>query len=139
MHINSQVNQTNIQQKYGFLGVDFGMRHVGIAYSENGIAAAAIATVSRGEVISFLTKFCKENPVTTIVIGLPDRETAVRRFGKKLQDILGIAVVFWDETLSSRSAQKTLIASGVARRSRREKEHAVAAALILQSYIDHHS
>ncbi len=124
------------QANKSFIGIDFGMRYVGVAYSQNGISASALTTVSRGELISFLTTFCKENPVTTIVIGLPDRESAVRRFGGKLRDTLGISVVFWDETLSSQSAQETLIASGTSRKRRQEKEHSVAAALILQSYLD---
>lgn len=126
------------QANKSLVGIDFGLRHVGVAYSENGIVASTITTVAHRETVSFLTTFCKTHPVTSIIIGFPEGrlENATRRFGAKLRNTLGVPVVFWDETLSSQEAQKTLIANGASRKRRQEKEHAVAAALILQSYID---
>ena len=125
-----------------YLGIDFGMRHVGFAYCENGISAQPLTTISRIAANSFIAKFCVQHSVKTIVIGMPDgaMSSAVVRFGNKLRDTRGLPVIFWDETLSSKEAQKILIANGVSRKRRQEKEHSVAATLLLQSYIDtHHS
>ena len=59
-----------------------------------------------------------------------------RRFAKALGRGLELEVELWDERLSTVEAERSLIAGGERRARRRELRDAVAAALILQSYLD---
>ena len=53
-----------------------------------------------------------------------------------LERELGLKVELWDERLSTAEAERALIAAGERRARRREVRDGVAAALILQSYLD---
>jgi len=64
---------------------------------------------------------------------------AVRSFESRLMKTLpGIEIIRWDERFSSKEATETIVASGARKSKRREKGvvDAVAAAIILQSYLD---
>jgi putative Holliday junction resolvase len=50
--------------------------------------------------------------------------------------VLDVDLVFWDERLTTEQAEQILIASGRSRRDRQARVDAVAAAAILQSYLD---
>jgi putative holliday junction resolvase len=77
------------------------------------------------------------------VAGLPlhmdgSRGEAVRLvegFTDKLKELTGLPVTLVDERLSSKAAERTLIAGGVRRRERKEVKDKLAAVLILESYL----
>ena len=120
------------------IGIDFGEKHIGLAYSSENIFSEPVQSIAKSCAYDVIKTFCKTNTVDTIIVGLPTGRIAgkVKAFGNNLERMLGITVIFWDETLSSKKAAQKLIDIGASRKNRKRKEHASAAALILQSYID---
>ncbi len=81
-----------------------------------------------------------------LVAGLPltlsgdegPQASAVREAAERYASELHIPVVYWDERLSSSEAKRIMSASGVSDRKKRGTLDKLAAALILQSYLDAH-
>ena len=130
------------------LGLDFGERRIGAAVSDElGITArplAAIERTSRAEDVARIGELARRRKAKVIVVGLPlnmdgsegPAARRARRFGAALRRELGLEVELWDERLSTAEAERALIESGERRARRREVRDGVAAALILQSYLD---
>lgn len=82
-----------------------------------------------------------------VVVGLPlgldgsegASATAARDFAATVREVTGLDVEFQDERFTSRTAEAALIEGGVRRESRKEKRDKVAAAVMLQSYLDRRS
>jgi len=82
-----------------------------------------------------------------IVVGLPvalsGREgtsaKAARRMGQRVSDISGLPVEFYDERFSSVVAERALLESGMRRADRKTKRDMVAAAVMLQAFLDQRS
>lgn len=128
------------------LGVDYGSKRVGLAISDGlGITASPLEVVARTDVVDFVTNLSKETELSKIVLGLPTSlggaegtaAEAARRLGAELGEATGLPVHFHDERFSSRMAESSLLESGMKRRQRRGKVDKVAAALILQDYLNH--
>ena len=127
------------------LGVDYGTKRVGLALSDTlRITANPHSTVPRAEAVAVVMNLVKEMVVGTIVVGLPtglsgDEGTSAseaRKLADELSSATGIDVVLVDERYTSRIAESSLLQTGMKRRERREKVDQVAAALILQDYLD---
>jgi putative pre-16S rRNA nuclease len=79
-----------------------------------------------------------------IVVGLPLRmdgtegpaAAAARKFVQRLQAVVSVPVEVQDERLSTAEAERSLIAADMRRRRRRAVRDAVAAAIMLQTYLD---
>ena len=97
-----------------------------------------IGTATGGTLFLFSRMSAKDAVI--ISIGLPEGKIVpqVKQFAEELSQKTGIPVIFQDETLTSQEAVAKMIMAGKRRKARREKEDAVAAALILQSYLDTH-
>src|SRR3990170_7422524 len=122
------------------LGIDYGRKRIGIALSE-GIFSSPLKVLTVSSINGthlHIERLCKELAVTKVVIGLPGGTMGeeVKRFGRKLYELLHIPVIFFDETLTSRDALRGMIASGKKKKSRRVDIDAYAASLILQSYLN---
>jgi len=132
------------------LGIDLGSKRIGIAKTDElGWGAHPVCVIARHggkrdlEAISTLVK---EHATTAVVVGLPlnmdDSEgraaVAARSFAKKLADHLGIAVYLWDERLTTWEAQEILNRTGVKTGKQRKVIDQLAAALILESYLQAH-
>lgn len=130
------------------MGVDVGTVRVGIALSdERGVMARPLATLPRtgdrgtAEAIRVLAA---GNGVTRIVVGLPlsmnggEQESTedARRLAEAIRGATGLDVVTWDERLTTAAAERSLIESGVRRERRKEIVDQVAAALMLQGFLD---
>jgi len=115
------------------LGVDWGERRIGLAISEGELAEPYGVVGSDDE----LEKVIRQEGIRRVVLGLPEgkHEEVVRRLGRKLEEESGVEVVFWNEVLSTKDALQIAIRSGKKRKSRRELD-AIAAALLLQEYLD---
>ncbi len=127
------------------LGVDYGSKRVGLAISDGlGITASPLEVVPRGGVVEYVTNLAKELEVGKIVLGLPTglggaegtAAEAARKLGGELGEATGLPVDFHDERFTSRMAESSLLESGMKRRQRRDKVDKVAAAIILQDYLD---
>ena len=119
------------------VGIDFGKKQVGVAYSE-GVLASPYATFPTKRAAAELVKLCRAKKLEQIVVGLPEGPTrsATKEFIGELAATTNVPVVWVDETLSSEVARRELIAALAGRKQRKAREHAVAAAVILQTYLD---
>ena len=120
-----------------YLGIDYGDKHIGIAQS-SGTIATGLLSVPTAEAISRIKQLVEKNDIDCCVIGLPSgsMKKQVEAFSKQLHTAIPIKIILWDETLSSFSARESLSATNLSTKNRKNKEHQVAAAAILQSYLD---
>lgn len=130
------------------LGLDVGTERIGVALSDElGLTAQPLTTLAvRGrDPLPEIAGLCREHAVTAIVIGLPlslgggDRGDGSRRardLGRRLAGATGLEVVFRDERFTTAEAERVLIGAGVRRERRRKVVDKLAAALILQGYLD---
>jgi putative Holliday junction resolvase len=137
------------------LGVDLGARRIGLALSDPlGITAGPLAVIQRsgdrGADHRAILETAREAEATRIVVGLP-LSLSTGRAGPAARAVLdevaelalraaaaepAVAVETYDERLSTVSAQAALAAGGVKARARRGMVDKVAAAVILQSWLD---
>jgi putative Holliday junction resolvase len=136
------------------LGVDYGQRRIGLALSDaSGMLARPWKTIARvgnasqvaqaiaGELAALERQ---EEPVGVVVMGYPRRlnghpneQTAsVQKVADHLRRLVGVPLVMQDERLSSREADDLLARSEKDWRKRKERLDAMAAAVILQDYLD---
>ncbi|MGD2039937.1 MAG: Holliday junction resolvase RuvX [Anaerolineae bacterium] len=137
------------------LALDVGERRVGVAVSDvSGLIATPLTVVHRkSKTEDFATIAClvQEQRAGALVIGLPLRANGTRghqarrvqRYADALLEALqaeglDLPVTYWDEQMSTVRAQEAMIASGRKAKRRREQIDAVAAAFILQDYLDVH-
>jgi putative Holliday junction resolvase len=130
------------------LGIDLGEKRIGLALSDPlDITAQGLGVlVSRGVKadLAELGRLICDHQVERVVMGLPRNMDGsegpmaekVRDFGTKLARSSQIEVVYWDERLSTRAAQRIMIEADLSRSKRRDRIDQVAAAIILQNYMD---
>lgn len=124
------------------LGIDYGRVRIGLAMSEGEIASPlGVVHAAQGNFPATFAKIktiCEQNGIDKIVVGVSEGAMAEesKQFGQKLGQLLQMEVEFADETLSSIEAQRAMIDKGAKQKDRREKKDAVAAAVILQNWID---
>lgn len=126
------------------LAIDPGERRTGIALSDPGaVLARPLTTHDRkrdGSLVSLLARLREEHDVEKVLVGLPLTQMAeegsaarhARRLASEIERALGVPVVLVDERYSSAEAGRIL----AGRRLPKERRDAVAAALILQTYLD---
>lgn len=122
----------------GTLGIDFGLKKIGVAIAEGELAEPLLVIENRQSIARKFLEICQEYNIEKIVIGLPEGEIVadIRRFGENLAKKTHRPVVYQDETLTTKETIAKMIEAGRGRKYRREKEDAFAAALILQKYLD---
>ncbi len=122
------------------LGVDYGRRKIGLAISDGVIAEPlrVIRVEGADDGIKEVSNIAKKLDVSKVIIGISEGEMAqeTKEFGRILENIIKIQVVFQDETLSTFTAQQLSISANIKRKKRKAMEDAYSASLILQSYID---
>jgi putative holliday junction resolvase len=127
------------------LGVDYGTKRVGLAISDPlGLTARPLSVVPRSSVVDEVVNLVKRQDVGTIVVGLPTglsgeegmSASEARKLADELGSATGVQVVLVDERYTSRMAEGALLESGMRRQKRRESVDKVAAAIILQDYLD---
>jgi len=133
-----------------YLGIDNGEKRVGLALSDPlKIIATPFRTLlvhNTNQVIRELDKIIDEQDVELIVVGNPlgmkGQQTAqtkrVIEFTDKLRDI-GYKVMLEDERLSSVSAKRVMIEQKIKTGYNKELIDQIAAAIILQQFLDKQS
>lgn len=134
-----------------WLAVDPGDKYIGLAVSDpTGTVVRPLAALTHASYASSATKILKaaeEQQAQGIIVGLPlDEEGEIGpqarkagRLAEALRAVSALTIVLHDESLSSREAQRLRRAAGKKKRPRNNTEHAQAAAVILQSYLDEHT
>lgn len=130
------------------IGIDYGRKRVGVAVSDPlGIFASALDTVPAAKIIDYLKNYTQNNKVARFVVGYPMNlngrpaecaqyvDVFLKHLKKQFPDI---PVTLEDERFTSQLAMKAMIAGGMKKQDRREKENVdkISAAIILQSYMD---
>lgn len=131
------------------LGVDPGQARIGLALSDPLRVTAQplpkLDCVGPKKDLNRIADLVRERNVTTVVIGLPlsldgsDGPAAVasREMAEGLSRRLhGVEILLWDERLTTVVAERTMVAANVRRKKRRDNVDSVAAALILQNWLD---
>ena len=131
------------------LGIDPGTVRIGLALSDpSGVIASPLSVLTRrstAEDMAALRTLVAEHEVERVVIGLPRlmdgrldaAAAAAQEFGNQLARTIGRPVEYWDERLTTVAAERYLVAQGKRRRQRRADVDRMAAALLLQSYLDY--
>ena len=130
------------------MALDVGSARVGVAISDPlGLTAQPISTIQRTGIrqdLKAIVDLARKHEADSIVVGLPlklDGETgpaaaSILQFVDRLRAVVSIPVVTWDERLSTVQAERALLEGDVSRRRRRDTIDKVAAAIILQAYLD---
>ncbi len=131
-----------------FLGLDVGDKRIGIALSDEGaVIASPRETLERKGTkkdVAYLLDLARREGVSEILVGMPfsldgsagPQAEKVARFVEALRASAPVPVTTWDERLSTVVAERAMIEADVSRAKRRGALDRVAAALILQSYLD---
>jgi len=132
------------------MALDYGTRAIGVAISDElKLTVRPLTTLrrerqSRASTLERIATLVIEQEVETLVVGLPlrmdgtvgDAAERVLRFIRELQGKLQIPVVPYDERLTSREADEILRERGADARERRARSDEIAAAIILQDYLN---
>lgn len=126
-----------------YLGVDYGLKKIGLALSEGQIASPlkVLEISSLADAVSKILNVISKEEIERVVVGVPESgeaRSAVKKFISKLKIDLRerpISVIETDETLSSHSA-KDLMTEMDTSLKQRQKEDAYSASIILQNFLD---
>jgi putative Holliday junction resolvase len=130
------------------MGLDVGTKTVGVAVADElGLTAQPITVVRRSSLkkdLATLIELARERSVDRFVVGLPlnmdgsegPRAVATRTFGDALASASGLPMIYQDERLTTVAAERALLEADVSRQKRREVIDQVAAAIILQGWLD---
>jgi len=130
------------------LGLDVGKNTIGVAISDPlGWRAQALTVIKRQnweKDVEEIKKIVKAYNVTQIVVGLPRRTDGsygeeakeILEWGEKLSSSLNLPVLFFDERYTTKVAERVLLEADLSRARRRRIVDKVAAAVILQGYLD---
>ena len=128
------------------LGIDFGQRRIGLAIAHQGLAFE-YKTLSGADLdllIEEIGQICQKEKVEKVVVGLAKtakgkigfQAKKQQEFGKKLKAKLDIPIVFQNEILSTKEAERILKEQGIKKEKFSEAIDSKSAQLILQSYLD---
>lgn len=137
------------------VGIDFGMKRLGLAVSDpTKLIATPMETLiaeKKGEktvakLLAFLDAYCQkmDSEIECIVIGMPLMMNGkrglladeVHHFVGILEQVCKIPVKTWDERLTTVQAERSLKESSLSRKKRSAIVDSVAAIIILQNYLD---
>lgn len=130
------------------LGLDLGSVRVGVAVCEEGVfTATPLVTLefkSRKYLLEELSKLIRQYTVSEIVVGLPQTlkgecgpaAQKVKENVEWLKSHTEVKWTLWDERLTSKEAERILLAADVSRARRKEVIDQLAAQRILQTYLD---
>lgn len=130
------------------LAIDYGKKRTGLAVSDElQLIAGGLTTVATATLIEYILDYVKREPVERIVVGLPkqmnntpsENMCRIEPFVNRLRKLLPeMPVEYHDERFTSVLAHQAILASGIGKMARRNKElvDEVSATIILQSYME---
>lgn len=132
------------------LGVDFGLKRIGIAITdERKVMALPVGTFQAEKTPAataarLVKDLARYGTLEKIVIGLPlllngkegEMAALVKAFGAHLQDAFQVEVVYFDERLTSSQVDRLLTDAGWNRKKRAQHVDELAATTILQTFLD---
>ena len=130
------------------MAVDYGRYRIGLAISDPSqlIATTLMTMKNQGSAVFIqqIKKLCMDHHAVAIVVGLPlhmdghidDKGREIQQLSEELKHACQLPVFLWDERWTTVHAHKTLIAAGKSPSKNRERIDQMAAAFILQSFLD---
>ncbi len=130
------------------MALDLGEKRIGVALSDESQRIARPYTVlkrsSREADFEKIRQIIAEQNVTLLVIGLPtllsgqegDKAAWVRDYASELAQSIDCRIELFDESLTTVDAEASLRNRGIRGKRKRQRIDAVAAAFILQSFLD---
>lgn len=122
-----------------YLGVDFGLRRVGLSTSGGELASPWKVLLGKGvnDLVGKLKNEAKD--FEKLVIGVPEGKmgNVVKKVAKSLKEN-GFDVVEADETLSSQKATVRMVELNIGKKKRKINDD-IAASIILQDWLDKHN
>lgn len=130
------------------IGLDLGTKTIGLALSDLGRGIATPMETIRRKKFTLdaekLLEICAKQEVGGIVLGLPlnmdgsegPRAQATRAFARNLSQKTELPITYWDERLSTAAVTRTLLEADSSRAKRAEAVDKMAAAFILQGFLD---
>jgi putative Holliday junction resolvase len=130
------------------LSLDHGSKRIGVALSDELKMIAQplefIPAEPFADVLARLKELLRDKEVELVLVGMPrNMDGSYGPAALKVQDFVGalrnaltVPIQTWDERLTSAQANRLLIQGNVRRDKRKEKVDKMAAAILLQSYLD---
>lgn len=131
------------------LGLDLGSKRIGVAVSDlTGTIASPLTVIQRGRSRRYdhdrIAALVREEEAECVVVGMPHSLSggdgpaakAARAEATALASVVGVPVETYDERFTTVTANRALAESGVRGQARRQVVDKVAAAVILQSWLD---
>jgi putative Holliday junction resolvase len=132
-----------------YLGIDYGSERIGLSLSDPlGIIATPYATVLNApDAVDKLKEIITREHISAIVVGMPlnlkgevgAKAKEVQSFVQLLELHAGVSIIMWDERFTTTMAKRSMIDLGTKKKTRKEDRgriDAMAAAILLQSYLD---
>ena len=120
-----------------FLGIDYGLKHIGVAVSDSSnIISVPYSTFTEEEILTKICQIIKDENIYGIIIGKPyhldgsasEMIQNVENFSQKLEKIISEPILFIDERLSSKGYK-----SG--KKTSKDSIHEKSACLILDDFL----
>ena len=130
------------------LAIDYGKKRTGLAVSDElQLIAGGLTTVATATLVDYILDYVKREPVERIIVGQPkqmdntpsENMCRIGPFVNRLRKLLPhIPVEYHDERFTSVLAHQAILASGIGKMARRNKElvDEISATIILQSYME---
>ena len=133
------------------MGLDYGSKTMGVAISDELMMIATGLEIIRWDsekkirkTLIRIDELIAEYNIGKIVLGLPknmnntlgERAEKSLELKETLERRTGLEVIMWDERLSTVSAHKAMMEAGIRREDRGNYVDSIAAAIILQGYLD---
>ncbi len=131
------------------LGLDLGRKGIGVAVSDElGYTAQPVLKIERksyAEDVQCVSELVRQYAAVKIVVGLPlkmdgtygTQARLVSSFVERLRAVIKVPVVMWDERFSTTAVTRVLLEADVSRKKRKKCVDKMAAAFILQGYLNH--
>ena len=142
----SQQDDSAVPTKGRILAIDPGERRIGVAAADLGLRVAIPLTTIEGgpDAVEAVARLVEEEGARALVVGLPlslsgalgPQAQRAQALAGALAHRLGVPVLTWDERLTSTEARRRLSGGGAGRRRHKRDVDALAAAIILQAYLD---
>lgn len=122
------------------LGIDYGRKKIGLALGMDSFSEPlkVIRVENFDDAILKIEKEIEIEKPDKIIVGISEGEMAEesKEFAKILEKEISVPVATFDETLSSKDAQRLSMEAGIKQKKRHEMEDAYAASIMLQNYLD---
>ncbi|NJN69551.1 MAG: Holliday junction resolvase RuvX [Nitrospira sp.] len=130
------------------LALDYGTKRIGVALSDElRWTAQPLETFERRALdwdVAHIATLVSSHDVERVVLGFPlqldgrqgPAVLAMRAFAEKLEAGISVPIILWDERMTTKAAEDLLIAADVSRKKRKGVVDRIAAAILLQSYLE---